>query len=215
MPGTASPKPPGAFPCPAGGGEAAELAPLLCAGLIGWRCLAMTGSACTVGLYGFGAAAHLVAQVLRHQQRRFLGFTRPGDTGAQDFARSLGASWAGSSGEAPPEPLDAAIVFAPVGALVPRALAAVRKGCTVVPGGIHMSDIPAFSYRLLREERVLRSVANLTRADGKAFLATAEACGLRCSIRRYPLAQAERALDDLRRGRVRGAAVLVPPRRSG
>ncbi|MDF1584953.1 zinc-dependent alcohol dehydrogenase family protein [Rhodospirillales bacterium YIM 152171] len=191
--------------------DPAETAPLLCAGLIGWRSLVMAGAARSIGLYGFGAAAHLLAQILRARGRTFMAFTRPGDVAAQAFARALGADWAGGSDEPPPERLDAAIVFAPEGGLVPVALRAVRKGGTVVLGGIHMSDIPSFPYRLLWEERVLRSVANLTRADGEAFLAEAAACKVRCSVQRYPLARANEALADLRAGRVQGAAVLVPP----
>ena len=187
----------------------AQAAPLLCAGLIGYRALAMTGDARTVGLYGFGAAAHIVAQLARHQGRRVLAFTRPGDREAQDFARSLGAEWAGESGARPPEPLEAAILFAPVGALVPLALAAVERGGTVVCAGIHMSDIPAFPYRLLWEERVLRSVANLTRRDGEEFLALVRQARLRTEVETFPLAQANQALARLRAGHVRGAAVLA------
>ena len=187
-----------------------EAAPLMCAGLIGWRTLRMAGEAPLVGIYGFGAAAHIVAQVLRHQGRRFFAFARPGDEAAQDFARGLGAEWAGSSTESPPEPLDAALIFAPVGALVPAALAATRKGGTVVCGGIHMSDIPAFPYSLLWQERVLRSVANLTRRDAEEFLALAAEAGIMTTTVRYPLASANDALADLRRGALQGAAVLVP-----
>ncbi|WP_040485185.1 zinc-dependent alcohol dehydrogenase family protein [Lutibaculum baratangense] len=187
-----------------------EAAPLLCAGLIGYRTLGMAGEGERIGIYGFGAAAHLVAQVVRHQGRRFYAFASPGDTAAQDFARDLGAEWAGGSDEPPPDALDAALVFAPVGALVPRALAAVRKGGTVVCGGIHMSDIPAFPYRLLWEERVLRSVANLTRADAEAFLALAPQVPVRVTTEVFPLAEANLALDRLRRGELTGAAVLVP-----
>jgi propanol-preferring alcohol dehydrogenase len=185
-------------------------APLMCAGLIGWRTLRMAGAARLVGIYGFGAAAHIVAQVIRHQGRRLFAFTRPGDAAAQDFARRLGAEWAGDSTAPPPEPLDAALIFAPVGALVPAALAATRKGGTVVCGGIHMSDIPAFPYSLLWEERVLRSVANLTRRDAQEFLALAAEAGLETTTVRYPLARANDALIDLRRGSLEGAAVLVP-----
>ncbi len=192
-------------------GDAEHMAPLLCAGLIGWRSLRMAGDeAKRLGLYGFGAAAHLIAQVAARQGREVYAFTRGGDTAAQAFARSLGAVWAGASDERPPEPLDAAILFAPVGELVPRALAAVRKGGRVVCGGIHMSDIPSFPYRLLWEERQLRSVANLTRADGLEFLRVAAAAPLRVETTRYPLEQANEALSDLRGGRVQGAAVLVP-----
>ena len=185
-------------------------APLLCAGLIGWRSLKAAGNARTVGLYGFGAAAHIIAQVCRWQGRRVFAFTRPGDAGAQQFALSLGAEWAGDSDEAPPAPLDAAILFAPVGALVPSALAAVRKGGRVVCGGIHMSDIPSFPYRLLWEERSVVSVANLTRADGAEFLALAPRAKVRTTTTPYPLEKANAALDDLRAGKLEGAAVIVP-----
>ncbi len=195
---------------PGGPADAATLAPLLCAGLIGWRALRAAGDARELGLYGFGAAAHLVAQVASREGRRVYALTRPGDAAAQDFARELGAVWAGGSDLPPPVPLDAAIVFAPVGALVPQALAAVRKGGRVVCGGIHMSDIPAFPYRLLWEERELVSVANLTRADGRDFLAAVAGRPLRVDIRRYPLEQANQALDDLRAGHLKGAAVLIP-----
>ena len=187
-----------------------EAAPLLCAGLIGYRALRMAGKAQKIGIYGFGAAAHILAQVARWQGRRLFAFTRPGDGAAQDFARSLGCEWAAGSDEAPPELLDAAIIFAPVGALVPRALEAVEKGGTVVAGGIHMSDIPSFPYRILWGERVLRSVANLTRADGEDFLALAAQIPVRTSTRTYPLERANEALADLREGRLQGAAVLVP-----
>ena len=185
-------------------------APLLCAGLIGWRCLKMVGPGRRIGLYGFGAAAHIIAQICRHQKREVLAFTRPGDEAAQDFARSLGAAWAGGSDEAPPEELDAAILFAPVGALVPTALRAVRKGGRVVCGGIHMSDIPSFPYSLLWEERQLVSVANLTRRDGVEFLEIARKAGVKTETRRYDLADANAALADLREGRLQGAAVLTP-----
>jgi propanol-preferring alcohol dehydrogenase len=187
-----------------------EAAPLLCAGLIGYRALRMAGDAERLGIYGFGAAAHIVAQVARHQGRRLFAFTRPGDRAAQDFARARGAEWAGDSTATPPVPLDAALIFAPVGALVPAALAASRKGGTVVCGGIHMSDIPSFAYRLLWEERVVRSVANLTRRDAEEFLALAPQAGVKTETVTYPLAEANRALADLRRGAVQGAAVLVP-----
>ncbi|HRO09910.1 zinc-dependent alcohol dehydrogenase family protein [Amaricoccus sp.] len=197
------------FPIPDGYTDA-EAAPLLCAGLIGHRSLVMAGAAEALGIYGFGAAAHIVAQVARSQGRRVHAFTRPGDTAAQAFALSLGAAWAGGSDEVPPEPLDAAILFAPVGALVPAALAATRKGGTVVCGGIHMSDIPAFPYRLLWEERVLRSVANLTRRDAVDFLALAPTVPVRCAVETFPLAAANEALDRLRAGRLTGAAVLLP-----
>jgi len=190
---------------------AAALAPLLCAGLIGYRAYRKAGEARNLGLYGFGAAAHLLAQVARHEGRRVFAFTRTGDTGGQRFARELGAVWAGSSQESPPEPLDAAILFAPVGALVPRALAAVRPGGRVVCAGIHMSDVPAFPYRLLWGERALLSVANLTRADGEEFLALATRLGLRATVERFPLAQANLALERLRAGAVEGAAVLEMP----
>ena len=175
-------------------GDDAEIAPWLCAGLIGWRSYRMAGEGKTLGLYGFGAAAHILAQVAIWQGRRVFAFTRKGDTAAQDFARSLGAVWAGGSEEAPPEPLDAAIIFAPVGALVPAALKAVRKGGRVVCGGIHMSDIPSFPYSLLWEERHVMSVANLTRADAHEFLKIAPKAGVHCEVTRYPLARANEAL---------------------
>ncbi|NML16613.1 zinc-dependent alcohol dehydrogenase family protein [Azohydromonas caseinilytica] len=188
-----------------------HVAPLLCAGLIGWRSLRAAGDAArTLGLYGFGAAAHLITQVAVRQGREVFAFTRAGDTEAQAFARRLGAAWAGGSGEAPPRALDAAILFAPVGELVPRALQAVRKGGRVVCGGIHMSDIPAFPYRLLWEERQVVSVANLTRQDGHEFLRLAADMPLDVQATTYPLEQANQALDDLRHGRLQGAAVLVP-----
>ena len=187
-----------------------EAAPLMCAGLIGYRTLRMAGDAQLIGIYGFGAAAHIVAQVIRHQGRRLFAFTRPGDLAAQQFARSLGAEWAGGSDQPPPDPLDAALIFAPVGALVPAALAATKKGGTVVSGGIHMSDIPSFPYHILWEERVLRSVANLTRRDAEEFLALAPKAGIRTETVTYPLARANDALADLRNGAVQGAAVLVP-----
>lgn len=185
-------------------------APLLCAGLIGYRCLRKTGGAEVLGLYGFGAAAHLVTQVARHQGRRVFAFTRPGDTAAQEFARRLGAVWAGGSDQPPPEPLDAAIIFAPAGTLVPVALRAVRKGGTVVCGGIHMSDIPAFPYRDLWHERTLCSVANLTRRDGAEFLQLAPTIPVRTETQVFPLPEANEALARLREGRLQGAAVLVP-----
>ncbi len=187
-----------------------EAAPLLCAGLIGHRTLRMAGDPRTVGIWGFGAAAHLVAQVARFEGREVFAFTRPGDAGAQRFARELGAAWAGGSDELAPEPLDAALVFAPVGALVPAALRSVRKGGVVVCGGIHMSDVPSFPYALLWGERVVRSVANLTRRDGEEFLALAARVGIRSHGRGYPLVSANEALADLREGRLEGAAVLVP-----
>jgi propanol-preferring alcohol dehydrogenase len=191
-------------------GDDAELAPWLCAGLIGWRSYRMAGEGATLGLYGFGAAAHILAQVARWQGRRIYAFTRKGDTAAQDFARSLGATWAGGSEETPPERLDAAIIFAPVGALVPAALKAVKKGGRVVCGGIHMSDIPSFPYALLWEERTVMSVANLTRQDAREFLEIAPKAGVHAEVTRYPLAQANEALSDLRDGRLQGAAVLIP-----
>jgi propanol-preferring alcohol dehydrogenase len=185
-------------------------APLLCAGLIGYRALTLAGVGERLGLYGFGAAAHIAAQVARHQGRRVFAFTRPGDTAGQEFARSLGVQWAGGSDSLPPERLDAALIFAPLGALVPAALAATVKGGVVVCAGIHMSDVPRFAYRLLWEERVLRSVANLTRRDGEEFLALAPRVPVRTTTKAYPLAQANAALSDLREGRIEGAAVLVP-----
>jgi propanol-preferring alcohol dehydrogenase len=185
-------------------------APLMCAGLIGWRSLKAAGDGRAIGVYGFGAAAHIIAQVCRWQGRRVFAFTRPGDAASQKFALSLGAEWAGGSDQQPPEPLDAAILFAPVGSLVPAALAAVRKGERVVCGGIHMSDIPSFPYRLLWEERSVVSVANLTRADGREFLALAQAAKVRTTTTPYPLEKANEALDDLRQGRLEGAAVIVP-----
>ena len=190
--------------------DAAEAAPLLCAGLIGWRCYRMAGDGAALGLYGFGAAAHILAQVAVWQGRRVYAFTRAGDETSQNFARSLGAVWAGGSDEMPPEPLDAAIIFAPVGALVPAALRAVKKGGRVVCGGIHMSDIPSFPYRILWEERQLVSVANLTRQDAREFLAIAPQAGIKMHVTRYPLADANTALADLRSGRLEGAAVLIP-----
>ncbi len=187
-----------------------EAAPLLCAGLIGYRSLVMAGAARRLGIYGFGAAGHIVAQVARAQDREVYAFTRTGDTAAQAFARSLGAVWAGDADETPPEALDAAIIFAPVGALVPAALKAVARGGTVVCAGIHMSDIPSFPYSLLWQERTLRSVANLTRRDAEEFLALAPKIPVRCETRAYPLEAANQALDDLRYGRIEGAAVLLP-----
>lgn len=185
-------------------------APLLCAGLIGWRTLKLAGPGKAVGLYGFGAAAHIVAQVCRWQGREVYAFTRPGDEAAQTFARSLGAAWAGGSDQEPPVPLDVALIFAPVGALIPAALRAVRKGGRVVSGGIHMTDIPAFPYRLLWNERSIASVANLTRQDGVEFLKIAREAGVVTDTTSYPLARANDALADLRDGRLQGAAVLVP-----
>ena len=186
-----------------------EAAPLLCAGLIGYRSLVAAGDAERLGLYGFGAAAHIVAQVARHQGRRVFAFTRAGDTTAQRFALELGAAWAGDSEAAPPEPLDAAIIYAPVGALVPSALRAVVPGGTVVCAGIHMTDIPAFPYQLLWGERVVRSIANLTRRDGEEFLALAPRVPVHTQIESFPLDEANEALNRLRAGAVRGAAVLA------
>jgi propanol-preferring alcohol dehydrogenase len=196
------------FPLPAGYSDA-EAAPLLCAGLIGYRSLVAAGDARRLGLYGFGAAAHLIAQVARWQGRRVFAFTKPGDADGQRFARELGAEWAGDSETPPPEELDAAILFAPVGALVPAALRAVARGGVVVCAGIHMSDIPSFPYRILWGERTVRSVANLTRRDGDEFLALAPKVPVRTAVQPYPLSRANEALADLRGGRVRGAAVLT------
>ncbi|MGA2471559.1 MAG: zinc-dependent alcohol dehydrogenase family protein [Solirubrobacteraceae bacterium] len=187
-----------------------QTAPLLCAGLIGYRALQMCGEARRVGFYGFGAAAHILTQVARWQGRDVFAFTRPGDVAAQAFARELGAVWAGSSEDLPPEPLDAAIIFAAVGTLVPAALRAVRPAGVVVCGGIHMSDIPAVPYSVLWGERVLRSVANLTRADAVELLDLAPRAGVSTRVHSYPLESANEALDDLREGRFTGAAVLVP-----
>ena len=198
-----------AFPLGESGSDVA-LAPLLCAGLIGWRSLMIAGAGKNMGLYGFGAAAHIIAQVAKWQGRSVFAFTRPGDGSTQAFARRLGATWAGGSDELPPEPLDAAIIFATVGDLVPRALTAVRKGGRVVCAGIHMSDIPSFPYRLLWEERQLVSVANLTRQDGIDFLSLVPGMGIVTQTTSYPLNQANQALADLRAGRFDGAAVLVP-----
>lgn len=186
-----------------------QAAPLLCAGLIGYRSYRMTGDARRIGMYGFGAAAHLLVQVAVHEDREIYAFTRRGDEEGQAFARSLGATWTGGSSEAPPVELDAAIIFAPAGELVPEALRRVRKGGVVVCAGIHMSDIPSFPYSLLWGERVVRSVANLTREDGEAFLHLAPAVPLHTEVQPYPLEAANEALDDLRAGRVRGAAVLI------
>ena len=198
-----------AFPLPAAYGDA-EAAPLLCAGLIGYRSWAPVRGAARLGLYGFGAAAHIVAQLARHAGQEVFAFVRPGDREARAFALDLGAAWAGGSDEAPPRPLDAAILFAPVGALVPAALRQVAKGGTVVCAGIHMSDIPTFPYALLWGERTVRSVANLTRRDGDDFLALAPRVPVRTEVVTYPLSRANEALADLRLGRLRGAAVLVP-----
>jgi|SRR5579864_1072223 len=197
------------FRLPAAFGDI-DAAPLLCAGLIGYRALKLAGNAERLGLYGFGAAAHIAVQVARHRGQRVYAFTRPGDRRGQDFARALGAEWAGGSDELPPVPLDGALIFAPVGALVPAALAATAKGGTVVCAGIHMSDIPSFPYRLLWHERVVRSVANLTRQDGEEFLALAAAVPVRTTTEAFPLADANEALRRLRTGAIEGAAVLVP-----
>lgn len=186
-----------------------QAAPLLCAGLIGYRCLAKAGNAKRLGIYGFGAAAHIVAQVALYQERQIYAFTRPGDGETQQFARELGATWAGDSDQLPPQELDAALLFAPVGELIPQALKAVAKGGTVVCGGIHMSDIPSFPYRLLWGERKLCSVANLTRRDAQEFLALAPQVPIRTKVQTFPLAESNRALEQLRRGEIQGAAVLV------
>ena len=191
-------------------GNDVEIAPLMCAGLIGWRSLVIAGTGKRLGLYGFGAAAHILIQVALWQGRTVFAFTRPGDTETQNFALHLGAAWAGNSDEMPPEPLDVAIIFAPVGNLVPLALKAVRKGGRVVCAGIHMSDIPSFPYHILWEERQLVSVANLTRQDGIDFLGLAPKVGIVTKTKVYPLAQANQALADLRNGRFEGSAVLVP-----
>jgi alcohol dehydrogenase, propanol-preferring len=197
------------FPIPASY-SSEQAAPLLCAGLIGYRALRMCGDARRLGFYGFGDSAHILIQICRWQGRQVYAFTRPGDEEAQDFARELGAVWAGSSEGPPPEPLDAAIIFAPVGPLVPLALRALAPGGTVVCGGIHMSDIPAFPYSILWEERVVRSVANLTRRDGEELLALAPRVPVETRVSTYPLQDANEALADLRAGRFTGAAVLVP-----
>jgi propanol-preferring alcohol dehydrogenase len=197
------------FAIPAAYGDA-EAAPLMCAGLIGYRSLRKAGDPARLGIYGFGAAAHIVAQVARFEGRAIFAFVRPGDDAALAFARELGAAWAGPSDALPPEPLDAAIIFAPVGALVPAALRALRPGGRVVCAGIHMSDIPRFPYAILWQEREIVSVANLTRRDGDEFLALAPNVPVRTTVETYPLADANRALADLREGRVKGAAVLVP-----
>ncbi len=196
------------FPIPAGYPDL-QAAPLLCAGLIGYRTLGFAGDAERLGLYGFGAAAHIVSQVARHQGRRVFAFTRPGDEAGQRFALEQGAEWAGDADASPPEELDAALIFAPAGELVPAALRTVAKGGTVVCGGIHMSDIPAFPYELLWGERTLRSVANLTRADGEEFLALAPQVPVRTEVEAFPLERANEALERLRAGSVRGAAVVV------
>ncbi|HWF24124.1 MAG TPA: zinc-dependent alcohol dehydrogenase family protein [Solirubrobacteraceae bacterium] len=197
------------LPIPAGYPDL-QAAPLLCAGLIGFRALRMTGDARRVGFYGFGAAAHILVQVANWQRREVLAFTRPGDARGQAFALEMGASWAGGSDELPPEPLDAAVIFAPDGALVPAALRAVRPGCPVVCGGIHMSDIPTFPYDILWGERSVRSVANLTRADGNEFLELAPRVPVHTRPAEYRLEDANQALDDLRAGRFSGAAVIIP-----
>ncbi len=197
------------FPIPDGFDDL-QAAPLLCAGLIGYRSLRLAGDAERLGLYGFGASAHIVAQVARHQGRRVFAFVRRGDDAAAEFARTLGVEWAGPSDEPAPEELDAAIIFAPAGELIPAALRSVAKGGVVVCGGIHMSDIPSFPYELLWGERVLRSVANLTRRDGEEFLGLAQQVPVRTEVEALPLEQANEALDRLRRGDVRGALVLVP-----
>ena len=186
-----------------------QAAPLLCAGLIGYRSLRMTEESQLLGFYGFGSSAHLLTQVARYQKREVYAFTRPGDTGGQAFARDVGAVWAGGSNDSPPKELDAAIIFAPVGKLVPAALRAVRKGGIVVCAGIHMSDIPAFPYHLLWEERVLRSVANLTRQDGEEFLALAPQVPIHSQVEAFPLTKANEALEALRTGKINGSAVLV------
>jgi alcohol dehydrogenase, propanol-preferring len=196
------------FPIP-GAYSDADASPLLCAGLIGYRCLLKTGNAKNVGIYGFGGAAHIVAQLALHEGRRIFAFTREGDSATQQFARSLGAAWAGSSDAQPPEPLDAAIIFAPAGELVPQALKATARGGCVVCGGIHMSDIPAFSYDILWQERTVCSVANLTRRDGEAFLSLAPSIPIRTEIRTFPLEEANAALAQLRAGAFRGSAVLM------
>ena len=201
------------FPVPAGYPDD-QAAPLLCAGLIGFRAYSMTGDAARIGFYGFGAAAHVLLQVARHEGREVYAFTRPGDIASQQFARELGADWAGGTDERPAE-LDAAIIFAPAGDLVPLALRSLAKGGTVVCAGIHMSDIPSFPYDILWGERSVRSVANLTRADGTAFLDLAPRVPIETTVTRYPLQAANEALADLRAGRLQGAAVLIPPGSSG
>ena len=196
------------FALPDGYGDA-EAAPLLCAGLIGYRSLMAAGDAGRLGIYGFGAAAHIITQVARAQGRKIFAFTRPGDETGQRFALHMGADWAGDSTDAPPDPMDAAIIFAPVGALIPQALRHTAKGGTVVCAGIHMSDVPSFSYDLLWGERTVRSVANLTRRDGEKFLKLAYKAGVKTEVELFPLAEANRALDAVRQGNVRGAAVLT------
>ena len=196
------------FPIPAGYGDI-DAAPLLCAGLIGFRALRLAGPAERVGFYGFGASAHITTQVARHRGQRVYAFTRPGDKRGQEFARSLGAVWAGGSDERPPEPLDAAVIFAPVGRLVPVALAATARGGSVVCAGIHMSDIPSFPYRLLWEERLVRSVANLTRSDAEEFFELVDRAGVRTVTTKFALEEANEALSAMREGRLEGAAVLT------
>jgi propanol-preferring alcohol dehydrogenase len=198
-----------AFKMPDSYGDA-EAAPLLCAGLIGYRAYRMAGDPRRLGLYGFGAAAHILCQVAVHEGRDVYAFTSPGDEQAQQFALSLGATWAGASTEPPPEPFEAAIIFAPVGALIPEALSHASPGGSVVCAGIHMSDVPAFPYRYLWEERIVRSVANLTRQDAREFLALAPKVPVKVHVRTYGLEQANSALSDLRHGQLRGAAVLLP-----
>ncbi|MBD3319493.1 MAG: zinc-binding alcohol dehydrogenase family protein [Chitinivibrionales bacterium] len=195
------------FPVP-DGYDSIHAAPLLCAGLIGYRALCMTGDAGYLGFYGFGAAAHILIQIVRHQGKEVFAFTRPGDDSGQEFAVSLGAVWAGGSDQKPPIELDAAIIFAPAGGLVPAALKAVERGGIVVCAGIHMSDIPSFPYRLLWEERSIKSVANLTRQDGEEFFALADEFCIQTEVTSYPLEQGNQALDDLRNGRIHGAGVL-------
>jgi len=202
------------FPIPASYAEA-EAAPLLCAGLIGYRSFTKTAGGKRLGIYGFGAAAHIITQVARYEGRQVFAFTREGDVKGQEFAKSIGAIWAGGSNQLPPEPLDAAILFAPVGQLVPQALKAVRKGGVVVCGGIHMSDIPSFPYELLWGERSVCSVANLTRRDGEEFFALAPRIPVKVNVEKFPLAQANEALASLRAGRIKGVAVLIPETTNG
>jgi alcohol dehydrogenase, propanol-preferring len=197
------------FPIPQSSGDA-EAAPLLCAGLIGYRSLMKAGAAKRIGIYGFGGAAHIITQVARYQGKHIYAFTRPGDVEGQQFAKSLGATWAGDSETMPPEKLDAAIIFAPAGQLIPRALNALNKGGVVVCGGIHMSDIPAFPYELLWNERSICSVANLTRRDGKEFFLIAPRIPVKTTVQTFPLEQANEALARLRDGKIKGAAVLIP-----
>ena len=202
------------FPIPASYAEA-EAAPLLCAGLIGYRSYTKTAGGKRLGIYGFGAAAHIITQVARYEGRQVFAFTREGDVKGQEFAKSIGAIWAGGSNQLPPEPLDAAILFAPVGQLVPQALKAVRKGGVVVCGGIHMSDIPSFPYELLWGERSVCSVANLRRRDGEEFFAVAPRIPVKVNVEKFPLAQANEALASLRAGRIKGVAVLIPETTNG